>query len=125
MCKSRKVPANTLGIFSVLTLLFGIAMIVLAIRFTTSGFSKDVKALGNYTSSAFFMLLAGAIVAVLTGLCGIWVCTKKRSIIFNMVVGLFFLIAFLLLFVNGIAIAFVSGTKPETLQKFCNEPSND
>ena len=123
MCKTRKCPAMTLGVFASLTLLFGIAMVVLAIRFSTSGFAKDVKALGNYSNAAFYMLLAGAIIAIITGLCGIWLCAKKVKIWCNMIVGLFFMISFLLLFVNGIAIAFVSHTPVETLQKFCNEPS--
>jgi len=108
-----------------MTLLLGIAMIVLAIRFTTSDFSKDLKALGNYQNIAFLMLLAGAIIAVVTGICGIVVCFRRVPIFFNIVVGFFFLIAFLLLFVNGIAIGGISATRIETLQKFCDAPTND
>lgn len=125
MCKTRKCPAVTVGIFSVLTLLLGIAMIVLSIRFTTSNFSKDVKALGNYQSMAFYMLLAGAITAVLTGICGIILCAKKFPIICNIAVGFFFLAGFLLLFVNGLAIAAVSNTKIETLNAFCDAPADN
>ena len=125
MCKTRKCPAVTVGIFSVLTLLLGIAMIVLSIRFTTSNFSKDVKALGNYQSMAFYMLLAGAITAVLTGICGIILCAKRFPIICNIAVGFFFLCGFLLLFVNGLAIAAVSNTKIETLNAFCQAPADN
>ena len=122
MCKSRKCPGATLGCLSVLTLLLGIGMVILSIRFTTSGFSNDVKALGNYTSAAFYMLLAGSIIAILTGVCGIIVCARKVPILVNMCVGFFFLLAFLLLFVNGLAIAAISNTKIESLNEFCNEP---
>ena len=108
-----------------MTLLLGIAMIVLAIRFTTSDFSKDLKALGNYQNIAFLMLLAGAIIAVVTGICGIIVCFKRVPIFVNIVVGFFFLIAFLLLFVNGIAIGGISATRLETMQKFCDAPTSD
>jgi hypothetical protein len=125
MCKTRKCPGFTLGFFAIGTLMLGIAMVVLSIRFSTSGFSKDVKALGNYQNAAFYMLLAGAITAVLTGVCGIIVCARRVHIVFNIFTGFFFLIAFLLLFVNGITIAFVSNTKPETLQKFCSAPTDD
>lgn len=125
MCKSRKCPGFTLGFFSIVTLLLGIAMIVLSIRFTTSGFSKDLKALGNYQNKAFLMLLAGAIIAVVTGVCGIIVCFRRVPILVNIVVGFFFLISFLLLFVNGIAIGGISTTKIETLQKFCDAPTTD
>lgn len=125
MCKSRKCPGFTLGFFAVGTLLLGIAMVVLSVRFSTSGFSKDVKVMGNYQNAAFYMLLAGAIVAILTGVCGIIVCARRVNIFFNIITGAFFLIAFLLLFVNGIAIAFVSNTKPETLQKFCSASTAD
>ena len=120
MCQSRKCPGMTLGFFSVITILFGVAMVILSIRFSTSNFSSEVGVLGNYQNSAFYMLLIGSIVAVLTGVCGVVVCVKRVPIICNMLVGLFFLIAFLLLFVNGIAIAAVSNTKEETLQQFCN-----
>lgn len=125
MCRSRKCPGFTLGFFAIVTLLLGIAMIVLAIRFTTSDFSKDLKALGNYQNIAFLMLLAGAIIAVVTGICGIIVCFRKVPIFVNIVVGFFFLIAFLLLFVNGIAIGGISATRLETLQKFCDAPTSD
>lgn len=104
-----------MGFFAIITLLLGIAMIVLAIRFTTSDFSKDLKALGNYQNIAFLMLLAGAIIAVLTGICGIVVCVRRVNIIVNIIVGFFFLIAFLLLFVNGVAIGGISTTRLETL----------
>ena len=110
----------TLGVFSVITILIGVAMVILSIRFTTSNFSQDVKALGNYQTSAFYMLLAGAITAVVTGVCGVVVCVKRVPILVNVIVGLFFLIAFLLLSINGIAIAMISNTKEETLQAFCN-----
>lgn len=70
------------------------------------------------------MLLAGAIVAVVTGVCGIYLCAKRARIWCNMLVGLFFLIGFVLLFINGIAIAFVSGTSPAKLQEFCQAPTN-
>jgi Ca2+/Na+ antiporter len=123
MCKTRKCPAVTVGVFAILTILLGIAMIVLSIRFATSGFSKDVQALGNYNNQAFLMLLAGAIIAVVTGTCGIYLWLKPTRIWCNMIVGLFFLVAFVLLSVNGIAIAFVSHTNPETLQTFCQEPT--
>ena len=115
MCKSRKCPGFTLGFFSIVTLLLGIAMIVLAARFTTSSFAKDLKALGNYQTMAFLMLLAGAITAVVTGVCGIIVCFKRVHIIINIMVGFFFLGSFLLLFVNGIIIGGISTTKLETL----------
>ena len=81
--------------------------------------------LGSYQNAGFYMLLAGAIVAVLTGVCGIIVCRKRAPIWFNIIIGLFFLCSFLLLLVNGLAIAFVSNTSYDTLQKFCNEPSGD
>lgn len=125
MCQSRKCPGFTLGFFSVITLLLGIAMIVLSIRFTTSGFSKDLQALGNYQNKAFYMLLAGAIIAVVTGICGIIICLRRVPIFFNIVAGFFFLISFVLLFVNGIAIGGISNTKLETLQKFCDAPTTE
>lgn len=125
MCKERKCPARTVGAFSIITLLLGIAMIVLSIRFTTSGFSKDIKALGNYANKAFLMLLAGAIIAVVTGICGIIICAKPIHWFFNIIIGFFFLIGFLLLFVNGLAISAVSNTKIETLQAFCTMPTNN
>ena len=72
------------------------------------------------------MLLAGAIIAVLTGVCGIIVCARKHvNIVFNIFIGFFFLIGFLLLFVNGLAISAVSNTKVETLQAFCTMPTNN
>lgn len=114
-----------MGFFSIVTLLLGIAMIVLAVRFTTSDFSKDLKALGNYQNIAFLMLLAGAIIAVVTGICGIILCFRPVRIFVNIIVGFFFLIAFLLLFVNGVAIGGISSTRLETLQKFCDAPSSD
>ena len=48
MCKARKCPAITLGIFSVITLLFGVAVIVLSIRFKNYGIFKEVKAIVDY-----------------------------------------------------------------------------
>ena len=113
-----------LGFFSTVTLLLGIVMIVYFFRFTTSDFSENLLALGNYQNTPI-LLLVGAIIAVVTGICGIIVCFKKVPIVVNIVVGFFFLIAFLLLFVNGIAIGGISATRLETLQKFCDAPTSD
>ena len=124
MCKSRKCPSLTLGVLSLITLLLGVTMIVLSFRFTSSGFSK-IKGLGSYQNGAFFMLLAGAIVAVITGLCGMIVCFRKVHICFNITVGFSFMVALLLLLVNGIIIQSISSTPIDTLQKFCNDTSSD
>lgn len=65
------------------------------------------------------MLLAGAVTAILTGICGVIVCVRPVHIICNMTVGLFFTLSFLLLLLNGIVIVFVSNVGETAIDSFC------
>jgi hypothetical protein len=65
-CKSRRVPAIIVGIFSAIVFMLGVAMIVLSLEFNFS--FENLKNLDQYRTAIFVFLITGSILAVLTAI---------------------------------------------------------
>ena len=124
MCVSnRKIPEVIVAIFSGVTLLLAVVMVVLAIRFNQSGLSSDLGEFDDYTNTAFLSLGMAAVVTILTGIFGLTLyCCKHRlcAVIF----GCLLLPAASFVFIGGFMIATISNTDVATLRQFCSDDPN-
>ena len=125
MCvTNRKIPAVLVAMFSSITLLLAMVMIVLSFRFNetleqTSGKSD----FDSYTNSAFIMLLTASLIAFFSGIFGLMLfCIKSRfcAVIF----GCLLMPAATCVFVFGMSIATISNTDESTLRQFCSDDPN-
>ena len=114
-CTNRKVPAVVVTIFSSITLLLALVMIILSIRFNNSGLAEPVGEFDDYTNGAFVVLLCAALIAMFAGMCGLTLyCCKSRfcAVIF----GCLLLPMATCVFSFGMSIAAISNTDESTLR---------
>ena len=124
MCvTNRKIPAIVVAIFSSITLILSLVMIILSIRFNNSGLSSDMGSFDDYTNEAFLVLVCAALIALFSGIYGLVLfCCKSRfcAVIFGCL--LLPAASFVLLF--GFTIATISNTDASTLRQFCKDDPN-
>ena len=124
MCvANRKVPAAIVTIFSSIIVLLSLVMAILAIRFNTQGITSSLGEFDDYTNSAFLILLTSAIVALLSGIFGLFLyCCKNRfcAVMF----GCLLLPSATAVFCFGLSIGAISNTSEETLHQFCKDDPN-
>ena len=114
-CTNRKIPSIVVTIFSSITLLLALVMVILSIRFNNSGLSEPLVEFDDYTNGAFVILLCSSLIALFAGMCGLTLyCIKSRfcAVIF----GCLLLPAASAVFLFGMSIAVVSNTDQGTLQ---------
>lgn len=116
MCvTNRKIPALGVTIFSAITLILSIVMVVFAIRFNNAGFSKDLGEFDDYTNEAFLILFVASCIAFIASVCGLTLyCVKKK--LFAVIFGCILLPAASLVFFFGFTLATISNTDESTLR---------
>jgi hypothetical protein len=120
MCKSRKIPGYTLAGTSAVTLLAGIVMVGLSVAFYKSNFLKSVDAIPDLVHKiVFFILLAGALLAVLTGACGVFVGMKPVKGFCNCSLGFLQLWSYLILIILGVILISLSSFTKLSVDTFC------
>lgn len=121
MCiKSRKIPGYTLAGTSAVTLLAGIVMVGLSLAFYKSNFLKSVDAIPDLVHKiVFYILLAGALLAVLTGACGVFVGMKPVKGFCNCSLGFFMLWSYLILIILGVVLISLSNFTKLSVDTFC------
>ena len=121
MCfEERSKPAAIVGCLSVILFLIAVGMIILSVRFNNEGLSTDLGSMGDYTNFAFFALLAAAISALLTAICGCLVCKIPKRWL-AVCFGCTLLPAALIMTVFGFLLTGISHTDEEKFQEFCVE----
>ena len=124
MCvTNRKIPSCVVAIFSSITLVLSLVMIILAIRFNNSGLSSNMGEFDDYTNEAFLLLLCAAIVTLIASLFGLVLyCCKSKccAVIFGCL--LLPTASFVLVF--GFTIGVISNTDESTLRQFCSDDPN-
>ena len=124
MCvTNRKIPSCVVAIFSSITLLLSLVMVILSIRFNNSGLSSNMGDFDDYSNGAFLVLLAAALVAMVSAFFGLLLyCCKSRfcAVIFGCL--LLPAASYVLLF--GFGIATISNTDESTLRQFCSDDPN-
>ena len=124
MCvTNRKIPAVVVAIFSSITLILALVMVILSIRFNNSGLSSNMGSFDDYTNEAFLVLAIAALITLVSSIYGLVLyCCKNRfcAVIFGCL--LLPAASFVLLF--GFTIATISNTDASTLRQFCNDDPN-
>lgn len=121
MCKSRKIPGYTLVGTSAVTLVAGIVMVALAIAFNKSSFLKSVDAIPDLVHKiVFWILLAGALLAVITGAFGVCVGLKPVKGCCNFSLGFFMTWSYLILIVLGVILVSLSSFTKLSIDTFCD-----
>lgn len=133
MCfEDRKKPALIVTILSVIVILCGFVMVVESVVFATQDdvLSADLgsisHSMGNFKNASMAALLIFSLLAIGTGIagatCGCKPCARG-NICWPIIFGSLLLIVWLVTLIIGAIITTVSFTGPETLQSFCDDPS--
>ena len=116
MCvTNRKIPAVVVAIFSSITLILALVMIILSIRFNNSGLSSNMGSFDDYTNEAFLVLTCSSLLALFAAIYGLTLyCCKNRccAVIF----GCLLLPAASCVTLFGLWIATISNTDAGTLR---------
>ena len=113
MCKSRRIPAVTVGVSSIIVFLLGLTMIVLSVIFYLRSFN-DMEALNKYKTTIFFILMVGSVLAIVTSILSGIIACKKRHWCCNANVGIFMFFSWILLVTAGIIMGTISLTNEQT-----------